>query len=191
MKIIRLQRPRDLKVLNLFKVKQKIAVFTYLLFIFQLDTALKQQRLPAWQPILTAKTVLPLFFVIGVIFEILGGVLLSYSDKVNEYVYDYTNCISNDGTGNQCSAYNYTHPFVCQCVIPIELSTDFEAPVYLYYGLKNFYQNHRRYVKSRDDNQLLGQTYSSLNSECEPYAKNGSQFVAPCGAIANSLFNGN
>ncbi len=49
---------------------------------FQLDTALKQQRLPAWQPILTAKTVLPLFFSIGVIFVVLGGVLLHYSNIV-------------------------------------------------------------------------------------------------------------
>lgn len=28
--------------------------------------------------------------------------------------------------------------------------------VYMYYGLSNFYQNHRRYVKSRDDKQLNG-----------------------------------
>jgi len=26
----------------------------------------------------------------------------------------------------------------------------------MYYGLSNFYQNHRRYVKSRDDSQLNG-----------------------------------
>lgn len=55
-----------------------------------LDTALKQQRLPAWQPILTAKTVLPLFFAIGVIFVVLGGVLLHYSDIVNTFIYRYT-----------------------------------------------------------------------------------------------------
>lgn len=28
--------------------------------------------------------------------------------------------------------------------------------VFMYYGLSNFYQNHRRYVKSRDDSQLNG-----------------------------------
>ena len=64
-----------------------------------------------------------------------------------------------------------------------------KAPVYIYYGLKNFYQNHRRYVKSRDDNQLLGKIVTTVNSECSPYDKNGSAFYAPCGAIANSLFN--
>lgn len=30
------------------------------------------------------------------------------------------------------------------------------APVYFYYQLANFYQNHRRYVKSRSDGQLRG-----------------------------------
>lgn len=60
----------------------------------------------------------------------------------------------------------------------------------MYYGLKNFYQNHRRYVKSRDDNQLLGESLTSVSSECAPYdyAANRSIY-APCGAIANSLFN--
>ncbi len=70
--------------------------------------------------------------------------------------------------------------------------------MYLYYGLSNFYQNHRRYVKSRDDTQLLGNKPSKLNTECAPYdtfneingtttIANTSQY-APCGAIANSLF---
>ena len=36
------------------------------------DTKLKQQKLPAWQPILTADTVLPLLFAIGVSFIPLG-----------------------------------------------------------------------------------------------------------------------
>ena len=31
-----------------------------------------------------------------------------------------------------------------------------KAPVYVYYELDNFYQNHRRYVKSRSDSQLSG-----------------------------------
>jgi hypothetical protein len=33
---------------------------------------------------------------------------------------------------------------------------DMEGPVYVYYELQNFYQNHRRYVKSRSDDQLRG-----------------------------------
>ena len=66
----------------------------------------------------------------------------------------------------------------------------------MYYGMTNFYQNHRRYVRSRDDDQLHGDMLSpgDLNDDCDPYketSNNGSNFgYAPCGAIANSLFNG-
>ena len=69
-----------------------------------------------------------------------------------------------------------------------------QGQVYMYYGLSNFYQNHRRYVKSRDDNQLLGDTghaAADLTGDCQPFkGYNDSVGYAPCGAIANSLFNG-
>jgi hypothetical protein len=38
--------------------------------------------LKAWQPILTPKTVLPLFFIVGVIFAPIGGLLLYASAQV-------------------------------------------------------------------------------------------------------------
>jgi hypothetical protein len=61
--------------------------------------------------------------------------------------------------------------------------------------LETYYQNHRRYVKSRDYDQLLGRTDHILTSDCEPYRyyndeKNNTYSYAPCGAVANSLFNG-
>jgi len=70
------------------------------------------------------------------------------------------------------------------------------APVYFYYKLENYYQNHRRYVQSRDDQQLLGEvvnSYSSL-SNCDPIISEGgssnpNDFYLPCGLIAWSLFN--
>ncbi|XP_071377943.1 cell cycle control protein 50A-like isoform X2 [Centroberyx affinis] len=115
------------------------------------NTAFKQQRLPAWQPILTAGTVLPAFFVIGLIFIPIGIGLYVTSNNIKEY----------------------------------------ESNVFMYYGLSNFYQNHRRYVKSRDDSQLNGDRSSLKNpsKECEPYRTSDGLPIAPCGAIANSLFN--
>lgn len=63
--------------------------------------------------------------------------------------------------------------------------------MYMYYGLTNFYQNHRRYVKSRDDNQLLGRLSPEPSSDCAPFDVNEKKEpIAPCGAIANSLFSG-
>lgn len=56
------------------------------------NTAFRQQRLKAWQPILTPKTVLPLFFAIGVIFAPIGGGLLYASTTVRMISLDYTSC---------------------------------------------------------------------------------------------------
>ncbi|KAL5083498.1 hypothetical protein Trisim1_001375 [Trichoderma cf. simile WF8] len=68
------------------------------------NTAFRQQRLKAWQPILTPKTVLPLFFAIGVIFAPIGGLLFYASTQVQEIRLDYTHCTAdapayNNGRG--------------------------------------------------------------------------------------------
>lgn len=49
------------------------------------NTAFKQQRLPAWQPILTAGTVLPAFFVIGLIFIPIGIGIFVTSNNIREF----------------------------------------------------------------------------------------------------------
>lgn len=78
----------------------------------------------------------------------------------------------------------------CKCRIQFTLDQEFTGDVFMYYGLTNFYQNHRRYVKSRDDNQLLGDFSGEVSSDCMPFnvGARGKPAV-PCGAIANSLFN--
>jgi hypothetical protein len=37
------------------------------------------------------------------------------------------------------------------------------AQVYLYYELDNYYQNHKRYVRSRDDVQLAGEGHPLID----------------------------
>lgn len=155
------------------------------------NTAFKQQRLPAWQPILTAGTVLPAFFVIGLIFIPIGIGLFVTSNNIKEFEIDYTG-VDESSPCYVCS-FNYTwnNTTPCQCSIPFSLEQPFESNVFMYYGLSNFYQNHRRYVKSRDDSQLNGDKSSLLSpsKECEPYRSSHGSPIAPCGAIANSLFN--
>ena len=46
------------------------------------NTAFRQQRLRAWQPIMTPKSVIPSFIVVGVIFISLGIILLVASNSV-------------------------------------------------------------------------------------------------------------
>lgn len=67
-------------------------------------------------------------------------------------------------------------------------------PVYLYYRLTNFYQNHRRYVQSLDADQLKGTAVPAKtikDSTCDPLKLDeatGKPYY-PCGLIANSQFN--
>ena len=79
------------------------------------------------------------------------------------------------------------------CSLLFDIPNDIGPPVLLYYRLTNFYQNHRRYVKSLDTDQLNGKFISNStisSSACNPLklAPNGKAYY-PCGLIANSLFN--
>ena len=60
------------------------------------------------------------------------------------------------------------------CKITFEVDTAIEPPIYVYYQLDNFYQNHRRYVKSRSNKQLLGEwlTADELKDDCSPIITN-------------------
>jgi hypothetical protein len=188
-----------------------------------IDTAFRQQRLKAWQPILTPKTVLPLFFAVGVIFAPLGGLMLWASSQVQELSIEYQRC-TRDATDTfstipseyvsshfknattpsqapQWRTYNQTIPYhngaveidtpVCQ--LQFWIPDDLPAPVLLYYQLTNFYQNHRRYVKSLSSSQLEGDFVDNSTiqgSDCDPLQLDASgKAYYPCGLIANSLFN--
>lgn len=147
--------------------------------------------MPAWQPILTAGTVLPTFFIIGLAFIPIGIGLLVSSNEVQEYELWYTHC-RNEKNESCAEVIGKDINTRCRCNLTFNLTTSFKEDVYMYYGLTNYYQNHRRYVKSRDDAQLIGKSLSS-SRDCMPFRefKNSSVEypIAPCGAIANSLFN--
>jgi len=137
------------------------------------DSAFKQQRLKAWQPLLTPFWVITTFFAIGILFLILGAVIVKYSQDVVEIDQQYDlNC---GDTPNNCS-------------ISITIPSTMTAPIFVYYKLTNFYQNHRRYVKSRSDTQLSGEDVSSVSS-CDPLTDWDNLPLYPCGLIANSFFN--
>ncbi|PGH16893.1 hypothetical protein AJ80_05037 [Polytolypa hystricis UAMH7299] len=189
------------------------------------NTAFRQQRLKAWQPILTPKTVLPLFFIIGIIFAPIGGLLIYASAQVQELVIDYTNCKDNaplQGSSDDATPPSYHMSFrstnqtskprwwhsrtedvnyapgvdvpTQNCSLQFTIPNDIGPPVFLYYRMSNFYQNHRRYVKSLDLDQMKGKPVSSntiTHSSCDPLRidPDTEKPYYPCGLIANSFFN--
>ena len=80
------------------------------------------------------------------------------------------------------------------CIVEFTIPNEIKPPILFYYRLTNFYQNHRRYVKSLDTDQLKGdaQSASQINSgDCEPLKLDPvtKKPYYPCGLIANSIFN--
>mmetsp|Transcript_15539 Transcript_15539/g.17258 ORF Transcript_15539/g.17258 Transcript_15539/m.17258 type:complete len:333 (-) Transcript_15539:180-1178(-) len=128
----------------------------------------KQQRMKAWQPTPTACSTITTFTLIGVIFIILGSVLLVMSQNIVEISERYDKCVASSAIPTKSPTE--TPP---ECRIPFTLEEDMDKPVFLYYKLNNFYQNHRRYVKSRDYQQLSGdhRTVGDIESNCEPIVK--------------------
>lgn len=79
------------------------------------------------------------------------------------------------------------------CSLQFTIPDNIGPPVLFYYRLTNFYQNHRRYVKSLDTNQLSGAAVPASTikkGSCDPLrlGPNGKPYY-PCGLIANSFFN--
>ncbi len=134
------------------------------------DTDFRQQRLRAWQPVLTPFWVVFTFLIVTAAFIPIGVVLLRASDSVVSVEARYDDI---------CGA-------AATCSVSVTVPEDMEAPVYLYYKLTNFFQNHRRYVMSRSDTQLAG--LSGSVSSCSPLEKWDEKTLYPCGLVASSHF---
>jgi hypothetical protein len=83
-----------------------------------------------------------------------------------------------------------------QCVLTFPIPNSMNPPVLFYYRLTNFYQNHRRYAKSFNNDQLSGKAVAPKTihaSDCTPLTTvtiDGIQTpYYPCGLAANSVFN--
>ena len=150
----------------------------------------KQQNLPAWRPVPTILSIVIVFTVFGILFVILGIVLLVYSNKVKSAKIDYTDCGSNDPCNKQ-----------------LTLEDDIDAPVFVYYQLDGFFQNSRRYLKSKETDQLTGDDINA-HDNCEPAETNKemgfsstqkaldgntvlnqNDIAVPCGLVAKTFFN--
>ena len=152
------------------------------------NSAFKQQRLPAWRPVPTILSLVIVLSLFGIIFIILGIVLLVYSSKIKSVELDYTNC----GNTSFCSQ-------------TINIDKKIEGPVFVYYQLDGFFQNSRRYVKSKNIKQLQGNEISD-KEDCSPVIYNKdmdlgdkvslnntslspNDVAIPCGLMAKTFFN--
>ena len=154
-----------------------------------------------WRPIPKIKSTVLCLEISGVIFIVIGIVIIILSNQIKEIEIRYDN-------NAQCEIGS-------QCNISFTIEEDMKKKVFVYYRLKNFYQNHRRYIKSKSNKQLKGEYLSEkdIKDDCDPIKLNrdlyeGIKGIAddpnsnntnrtldpnevahPCGLIAKSFFN--
>ncbi|ODQ81237.1 hypothetical protein BABINDRAFT_47086 [Babjeviella inositovora NRRL Y-12698] len=147
--------------------------------------------------------------------------MLLASSRIEDLTIEYTQCEVSAPTGvfGEIPAEYYTFNFntpstvkpqwmytvdpnesdpaeAGQCHVQFEIPQNIKPPIYYFYRLKDFYANHRRFVKSFSEDQLNGKDASentiknTIGQNCQPLStdENGTK-IYPCGLIANSLFN--
>lgn len=179
------------------------------------NTTFRQQRLKAWQPILSPQHILPLLLVLACVFAPIGIGLLVSAISVQDLVIRYDECeiLASEEEftliPDELVSYHFNKPVEVKpawkllhdddtdntpvCRLQFEIPDTLKSSIYVYYKLTNYYQNHREYVRSFDENQLNGDAIpaGSLNTDCNPLRKDPAtgKAIYPCGLIANSLFN--
>eukprot|EP01006_Ploeotia_vitrea_P048854 TRINITY_DN67282_c6_g2_i1.p1 TRINITY_DN67282_c6_g2~~TRINITY_DN67282_c6_g2_i1.p1 ORF type:complete len:387 (+),score=13.28 TRINITY_DN67282_c6_g2_i1:65-1225(+) len=170
------------------------------------DTPFKQQRLPAWQPILSPPWIITCFFLIAGVFIPIGVLIIVASNQVVEVEARYDNLPAATFIPNDLTQYKSDDPKIHKTYltykwVQMRLPKTMEPPVYMYYKLTNFYQNHRRYGKSKDSAQLSGADVGIGDvPDCKPYRwagevddeegmKTDENMYEPCGLIPYSMFN--
>ncbi|KAK8531158.1 hypothetical protein V6N13_003451 [Hibiscus sabdariffa] len=123
-----------------------------------------QQELPACKPVLTP----------GLVVEIVDR----YDDS----------CVPPNYSNDKLK-FIQTADTNKSCVRILSVPKLMKKPIYIYYQLDNYYQNHRRYVKSRSDQQLRSKSGEKDISDCSPEDKTKDGPIVPCGLVAWSLFN--
>ena len=151
-----------------------------------------------WRPVPTILSTTLCFLFSGMIFVLVGALLLYFTTKIKEFVIRYDDIPACNNV--------LQSPVDNTCQVEIDLTDTYEPPVMVYFQLENFYQDHRRYIKSRSISQLQGNilTTSQISSDCDPIVTvqdlgiyrtiggnilNSTDPANPCGLIARSLFN--
>jgi len=153
------------------------------------NSKFKQQKLPGWRPVPSMLRTIIIYFGFGIVFVGLGVLILLFSNDIVEH------------KDNYCK-----NPKEKTCEITFNIDKTMKPNIMVYYQIDGFYQNHRRYMKSRSEKQLKGDDITKKEADvCEPAITNGqmgkekafdnvtplkeSAIAYPCGLMAKSYFN--
>ena len=102
-----------------------------------------------------------MLFAVAVVFIPLGAVCLGASNSVDEVRRRYDDdpaCYRDSSQPTPRRTDGERRGRGVTCELTLTPRRTLKAPVYVYYEMTNVLQNHRRFVKSRSDDQLAGGT---------------------------------
>lgn len=159
---------------------------------YKLRYAFTQQLLRAWRPRPTLKCAISIYTVIGLILLAFGIAIAVLSNQVKEISmrYDQLGPVSANG----------------KLLVSFSIEETMQAPIFLMYEIKGFFQNHRRYIISQSLKQMRGNDLAASDlTDCEPVVYNSnlteaqrnipgknldpSAVAIPCGAAPRAYFN--
>ncbi|KAF5178387.1 Ala-interacting subunit [Thalictrum thalictroides] len=150
----------------------------------------KVKELPSYQLPPSPFTPIAILLLIAATFIPIGILALRASRSVVEIKLRYDDdCIPPAYKGQEIQFIQ--GPENKTCVKNMTVPKFMKAPVFVYYELHNFFQNHKRYVRSRSDAQLIDPKNENKIGSCgdDDFSKSDVVPVVPCGLIAWSLFN--
>ncbi|XP_063946912.1 ALA-interacting subunit 1 isoform X7 [Daucus carota subsp. sativus] len=107
-----------------------------------LDSKFIQQELSAWKPILTPGWVIAIFIILGVVFILIGLLAFYASVHVEELVERYdVDCVPFTDK-NKITKYIRDSSSNKTCTKTLRVQKKMKNPIYVYYQLHHFYQNH-------------------------------------------------
>lgn len=169
------------------------------------NTAFRQQRMRAWQCVLTPKLIVTIFSILAAVYLGFGAYLMYLAYTVRDISIDYTDCTTqaptepNFGTiprdlidAHFAGQTDKFDPYKSEwstgtktvkgrerkvCRVHVNIPEDLKPTISFFYHLNNFYQNHRRYVNSFNAKQLLGEDVDG-----------GTINASTCAPLAHDVF---
>ncbi|GAB5362728.1 hypothetical protein AAMO2058_000823000 [Amorphochlora amoebiformis] len=154
-----------------------------------------QQKLARLQKPLTPRVTMIVLAVVGCFFLLIGGLVIMGSHAAAYQMVQYDGSTSNykslgyNVEFQDCELKAARNQSYRRCNITFKLNQDMSSPIFVHYGLSEFYQNYQSYQKDHYYKQLDGSTTGSDSNYCLYYTKDENTEIIPCGLQANSMFN--
>lgn len=142
----------------------------------------KQLDVWAWKPILDETYVIVILFAITALFLPVALYIRHENQLVHEFTTRY------DNVGN-CSIIENSDQYPGSCEVTINIEDDMNPPVFFYYEVREFFQTHRLYLQSREEDQLTGKELSNTENCKQKSSGRDGKTLVPCGLVAYSFFN--